>query len=306
MLADVFYWLVNMSIAASLAGGVLLLLHLPKRLPRRFLFPLWSLVLLRLYIPFGPASRFSILQLLPHRTVTIPVTGMSPLPADSFFVGTNCVQSAIQYFPIVHINPEVHFAFHISAAIWCIVAAALLVILLLSYIYEVQDARGAAHLSADLYTSCAVTGPIVCGILRPRILLPKNWEHPQSELILQHERAHIRRRDNLWRLLALVTACLHWFNPLIWLFLRCFYIDLEQSCDEAVLRRCTADQRAAYAHALLDQEEQRALLHSPFGHSATPARIRNILSYRRLSVAATVFLALAAASISIILLTNTR
>ncbi len=299
MLSDTFYWLLNMSIVASLVGCVLLLLRLIPRLPRRVLYPLWAVVLLRLCTPLGIASDFSILKLLPHKSVTFPGFPDS-MP------GANAIMVADDYFPIVFHSRSSGFLFTIASAVWATVAAILLLILLTSYGQAIRQSRHAKHWMDRLYISECVSGPMVCGILRPRILLPQGWEGRDLELILAHERIHIRRLDNLWRLMGLVAACVHWFNPLIWLFLKCFISDMELSCDEAVLRKLSAEQRTDYARTLLGSAQRQSLLLSPFGHAPTSQRIRNILSYRRLSAAATLFLSIAAACICVLLLTNSR
>lgn len=302
MPTNAFYWLLNMSIVASAAGLVILLLRLIPRLPRGFLYPLWAIVLLRLYLPFGFASDFSILRLLPHRVVSLPENAA----LFGHVQGMNCTMAAVNYYPVVFKSQTLEAIFRIAAGLWIAVAAVLLVTVLLSYIQTLRQARRAAHWKENLYLTDAATAPMVVGIFRPRILLPTDWRSGQSELILLHERIHIRRLDNLWRLIALLTACIHWFNPLIWLFLRCFLTDLELSCDEAVLRSLTPAQRTDYAHTLLDSLQRRSLLASPFGHARTPQRIRNILSYRNLSWGATLLLCVAAACISAALLTNAK
>lgn len=298
MLCDIFYWLLNMSIVASLAGLVIGLLRLIPGLPRRFVYPLWAVVLLRLWLPFGFTSDFSMLQLLPHKEVPFHHSGLTSC--------TNCIMGATDYFPIVYKSATLELIFTITSALWAIAAAVLLGLVAVSYVQTLRQSHRAEHWKDNLYLSEQVTGPMVCGILRPRILLPRSYENRELGWILAHERTHIRRLDNLWRLLGLITACLHWFNPLIWLFLKWFLADLELSCDEAVLRRCTAEERKTYAHTLLNSEAQRSLLASPFGHADTATRIRRILSYRNLSVTATVFVCIAAACISLALLTNAR
>lgn len=304
MPTDIFYWLLNMSIVASLAGLVIGLLRLIPALPRRFIYPLWAVVLLRLWLPFGFASDFSILQLLPHKVVYIPDTYF-PL-SSALTSQMNCIMGVNSYFPIVYKSETLELIFTIASAIWVIAAAVLLGFVAVSYVQTLRQSCQAAHWKDNLYLSAQVTGPMVCGILRPRILLPRSYENRELDWILAHERTHIRRLDNLWRLLGLITACLHWFNPLIWLFLKWFLADLELSCDEAVLRRCTAEDRKSYAHTLLNSQAQRSFLASPFGHADTAMRIRRILSYRNLSITATIFVCLAATCISLALLTNAR
>ncbi|WP_278245976.1 M56 family metallopeptidase [Enterocloster clostridioformis] len=32
--------------------------------------------------------------------------------------------------------------------------------------------------------------------------------------VLRHEYVHIRRFDNLWKILVFTAVCIHWFNPM--------------------------------------------------------------------------------------------
>jgi len=101
----------------------------------------------------------------------------------------------------------------------------------------------------------AGAGPAVLGVLRPRIALPCDFESAfdarERRLMLLHEQVHLRRRDNLWNLLASALLVLHWFNPIAWWAARCLRADQELACDAAVLRRESPDALAAYAGALL-------------------------------------------------------
>lgn len=58
MLADVFYWLLNMSISASIAGIAVFLLNKIPKIPRRIINILWAIPLLRMWIPIGMNSSF--------------------------------------------------------------------------------------------------------------------------------------------------------------------------------------------------------------------------------------------------------
>jgi beta-lactamase regulating signal transducer with metallopeptidase domain len=101
----------------------------------------------------------------------------------------------------------------------------------------------------------AGAGPAVLGVLRPRIALPRDFESAfdgeERRLMLLHEHVHLRRRDNLWNLLASTLLVLHWFNPLAWWAARGLRADQELACDAAVLRREQPAALAAYAGALL-------------------------------------------------------
>lgn len=93
--------------------------------------------------------------------------------------------------------------------------------------------------------------PFVSGIFRPRMYLPEGLEGVQKELVTEHEKIHIRRRDYLVKPLFFLACCIHWFNPLAWLAFRLMESDMEVSCDETVLQRQGYDRKKEYAYTLL-------------------------------------------------------
>ncbi len=95
-------------------------------------------------------------------------------------------------------------------------------------------------------------GPLVWGLLRPVVVLPPEavgWDERESRLVLVHELAHVKRRDNLVQSLALLNCALHWFNPLTWIAERRLRIEQEKSCDDLVLASGAAP--SEYAGLLL-------------------------------------------------------
>ncbi|GGA82937.1 hypothetical protein GCM10011521_21540 [Arenimonas soli] len=100
-------------------------------------------------------------------------------------------------------------------------------------------------------------GPVVIGLLRPRIVVPADFEQrydpQQRELVLAHERVHLRRGDLPMNALACAMRCLFWFNPLVHLAAAKLRLDQELACDAAVLARHPRAGRA-YATALLNTQ----------------------------------------------------
>ena len=139
-----------------------------------------------------------------------------------------------------------------------------------------------------------VSSPASIGILRPRIIFPQGMDLDNEQLvryILVHEYVHIRRFDTLWKLLALCAACVHWFNPLVWVMLVLLNRDLELSCDEMVLRHFGGTERASYAHSLIDMAERGrpfSFMHSYFSKNAAEERIIAIMKYKKTSLLAVV------------------
>jgi len=100
-------------------------------------------------------------------------------------------------------------------------------------------------------------GPVVIGLLRPRIVVPADFDHrydaQQRDLVLAHERVHLRRGDLPVNALACALRCLFWFNPLVHLAAAKLRLDQELACDAAVLARHPRAGRA-YATALLNTQ----------------------------------------------------
>lgn len=125
------------------------------------------------------------------------------------------------------------------------------------------------------------------------------------EQVMLHERIHIKRRDNLWRMAAILTACIHWFNPFVWFFLRSFQRDCELACDAKAVKHMRTEERKDYARALLAYGSgEKTLFSSAFGSGIVKVRIRSVLTYRRLTVFSSLCFLVMALLIAFLLLTN--
>ncbi|MBB1292468.1 MAG: bla regulator protein BlaR1 [Pseudoalteromonas rhizosphaerae] len=113
-----------------------------------------------------------------------------------------------------------------------------------------------AHPDMQLLQSSAVSTPMVIGLFSNQLVLPTAYtQHIDSNaltLIIEHEKVHIKRADNLFNALALMATLLIWFNPLAWLGYMNFRRLQELSCDEKVLTNKTTQQRILYSKALIN------------------------------------------------------
>lgn len=102
--------------------------------------------------------------------------------------------------------------------------------------------------------------PLVFGIVNPKIILPAFLTADGSgrlKFVLAHEAVHVRRGDNLWKIVMMVAVCIHWFNPLVWIMYVLFTRDMELSCDEKVLSRFGEGAKREYARALVGLAEKQ-------------------------------------------------
>lgn len=303
MLSGVFYWLFNMSIVATLTGIVVLLLRLCKKIPRRVIAVLWVIPFIRMWVPFGIGGRYGLMTFLSKFTTkTVTVYELSPRVV---ITQTNIARVARTYDPITYKVDLVGDVFSVASVVWAVIAASLFLTLTFLYFFTMRELKKSKHLYDNVYASHQVTSPAVYGVFRPKIVLPASMtDHSDLEYILRHERTHIRRRDNLRRVLAFAAVALHWFNPFSWIFLKCFLADLEMACDETVLQKCNASEKKQYALALVSGAEHRTVFVSAFGGAKIRTRIEHILSYRKMTAVSAVAFSALIVAIAYFLLTN--
>jgi bla regulator protein blaR1 len=107
--------------------------------------------------------------------------------------------------------------------------------------------------SVDLRFQNLTSTPFVCGIFRPVVALPTgfvDWSRSKQRAALSHELAHIYRGDPAKHVFVQVTASLLWWHPLALYAAYRYRGDIEQACDDMVVRHGT--QHSEYAEFLLE------------------------------------------------------
>lgn len=150
-----------------------------------------------------------------------------------------------------------------------------------------------------LYESISVNSPMLIGTIKPYIILPsallRELKSRENDicLILHHELVHYKRRDIWYKWLFQAVLCIHWFNPLVYLFNRRFNVDCELACDELVMTLLSEEGREAYGNVLLDVAEKNFQEKLSSIHRNIPAmtlleekrtlkeRLRSIAQYHR-------------------------
>ena len=272
---QLFGWFGQLSIElAALAVLVLVACHLlPIKSPAlRHL--LWAVVLLKpliavavsspytLFTPFVPLVEPSQ-DTLAFSPVEYPTMQVAASPA----IATSSVQLTTAGW---------------GAILWIVGAALLIGRILIGYGIvwclrqqaQIQhdgplfDALQQARLTLDCYskaevaTSPSIGSPMALGILRPIIVFPadlvEKLRTDELTLILMHELAHVRRWDNLTRLLHRLVSAVLFFHPAVWLCGRMLRREAEQACDDLVV--CTTGRSEAYARGLAHIAERAAHL----------------------------------------------
>ena len=302
MLGEVFYWLFNMSIVTVLTGLPVLLIRQIKRIPKRVTVFLWAIPFLRMVVPFGLGSPYSLLS--PLSGITAKTVVVHQFAEGLPVTAMNYTMGAKSYFPIEYKSNVLEKLFDTASLIWLCGVVALVIAFFAIYFTTLHELSASEQFRDNIYFSKKVDVPAVYGILKPKIILPICAKKMDTKYILMHEKAHIRRDDNLFRILGFLVVFLHWFNPLSWVFLKLFLADCELACDESVLKSCGKDEKKLYASALLDFKENATVFASAFGGAKVRTRIENILSYKKMSVFSLICFVILWCAIFYFLLTN--
>jgi hypothetical protein len=108
---------------------------------------------------------------------------------------------------------------------------------------------------ARIFMTTRAGAPFVTGLFEPKVFLPTDFAQrfsaQEQQWVLVHELTHIRRRDLWARLVAEGFRALFWFNPLVHVAVHLLRQDQEYACDQAVVSRCTPQERYRYGRALM-------------------------------------------------------
>ncbi len=135
-----------------------------------------------------------------------------------------------------------------------------------------------------MFQSEFVPSPFILGVIRPRIYLPFGLEPGAQDMVLAHERAHLKRGDQLWKPLGFLLLTAYWFNPVCWLAYILFCRDIEAACDEKVVRELGESCKTAYSRALLQCSVPRRMITAcplAFGETGVKGRIKSVLNYKK-------------------------
>jgi hypothetical protein len=163
----------------------------------------------------------------------------------------------------------------------------LLIYMIMSYVGVKRKVGTAVLLRENIYQSENVVSPFVLGVIKPKIYLPFHMDEWDREHVVAHEKAHICRRDHLWKPLGFLLLALHWFNPLMWLGYVLLCRDIELACDEKVIGALDHEARADYSQALLTCSVNRRMIAAcplAFGEVGVKDRIKSVLNYKKPAV----------------------
>ena len=257
-----------LTVSALIAVVLLVRAIFKNRVPKRMIYCLWLVVLLKLCLPgtlFSlpvlpaedaavpaqsaerPVQTAPVIQ-RPAQTVTKPQTPaqqpVSPVQETA--------KPAAKPLTTAQILQIAWFSGSALLGLWLFGAWAVFTIRLH------RDRRFVGKRGGTcIYVSDAVKSPCLAGLIPAVYLTEDVLQADEAELILRHELTHLRHLDFLWSFCRTAAVIAYWWNPFIWLAAICSKRDAELACDEAVAAKLPESKRLAYARAILAQAPRK-------------------------------------------------
>jgi beta-lactamase regulating signal transducer with metallopeptidase domain len=275
----VFSLVLNASLYGSIVGVIIFVMKksLNNRLNSTWHYLIWSVLILKLIIPFGPESSLSLFNIVPKiekQAINNNMTYKEESAISTTEINTvSTIDKPIMQSEIKTPGKENGLE-NVIAYIWALGVSIMLLWILSVYysfnrrlkkgvviedmrimnIFEACKTKMKVKKDIKLILQETVNSPSLLGIIRPRILLCKSTVEltdKQLEYILLHELAHFKRRDGFVNYLLIVLQIIHWFNPLLWFCFECIRQDMEAAADEKVLNILDNNEYKEYGAALL-------------------------------------------------------
>lgn len=291
-MGNLFSAVLNMSMTGSIVILLVMLArYILKPAPKIFSYALWAVVLFRLLCPVALTGPVSVLNVLkPEGQAATEATSViyfipveRNVNSDTPFVSTeNPSATPIpQPVPAGHTKPDI---MQTVSYVWIAGTGLMLLYSVIQYIQLRRKLIGAIPYKDNVYCADYIDTPFVMGIFSPKIYLPFDVPVNERKYIIAHEQHHISRFDHIFKLLAYVTLCIHWFNPLSWMAFLLAGRDMEMSCDEAVIRKLGSQIRADYSASLLRLATHKKIIAGmplAFGEGDTKGRIMNMARWKQ-------------------------
>ena len=257
-----------LTVSALILAVLLVRAIFKNRVPKRMVYTLWLVVLVKLCLPGTLVS----LPVLPAEEAAAPVQRVElpaqPLPAQQPAQAVTQPQKPVQQ-PVSPVQEAAKpaakplTATQIFQIVWAGGSALLGFWLFgtwLAFTVRLHKNRRflGRHGRTRIYISSTVKSPCLAGLVPAVYLTEDVLQTDSTELILRHELTHLRHLDFLWSLCRTAAVIAYWWNPFIWLAAILSKRDAELACDEAVAAGLSDAQRLVYARAILAQTPRKA------------------------------------------------
>lgn len=318
-MSEILNTVLEMSLYGSIAIVIVILFRLIfKKLPKKTMILIWSIVAFRLICPFNFDTGLGIASLIPQKQTTqVTTSETKSTPAATFPASKrttpvdpvnlrnrhvsevkNAESQKATETKTVHETKTVNIKpMDVACVVWITGMAAFSVYVIATAVKTTvitkRFRRKDGYLESD-----EISTPFTVGILKPTICIPSNLDEGEKDYMLLHEKIHLKNHDPAIKCLALGILCLHWFNPIVWIAYRLLLSDLEMRCDEKVVDIMGDTIRKDYCLSIVNhsveepgfQPVSTAFARKTFGGMEVKMRIKNLIKYKKTPVITSVLL----------------
>lgn len=289
-------WLILTSFMASVMAVILFALRftLKDRVPIRWQYLMWMVLIIRLLLPWAPESPFSLYNVFSftdQQATRIMITAdvlentRPVIPEGETLVpGSLEPEAAAPSNVTSDESPPIPWKYLLIFGIWLIgVITFAIYMIKVNRMFNRSIVNGSTDLvpksqwihliedcsvklgmkrSLPLHVTNAVKGPTLYGFFRPKVLLPttgmEEFSDKELSYIFLHELVHYKRKDILVNWIMTVQLILHWFNPILWFAYRKMREDQEISCDAITISHICSDEIREYGYTIVKMLEKKS------------------------------------------------
>ena len=266
---NIWGYTLSATIYGSIAGIVILVIKvlMKNKLNKKYAYLLWMILIIKLVMPFGPESSFSLFNQIPIK-INSQVNMNNSSNINEYIIDTdyeghsskNTSQEAIitQSASIINNESEKSIFINVIPLVWISGAVLTSVSYTVIYLHFMENIRKKENIKYDYLESVLngckeklhikrkinivvddmINSPSLIGIWKIRIIIPNNLTNLSKEElqhIFLHELCHFKSKDTWVDSMLVFLQCIHWFNPVIWYLFKQMRNDMEMACDERVL-----------------------------------------------------------------------
>ncbi|MEC0092712.1 M56 family metallopeptidase, partial [Paenibacillus macquariensis] len=263
-LINLFDCVWSVSIMASILVLLIMMMQhvLKHRLKPRWHYLMWLLVIVRLIVPWGPESEFSIYNWIGY--------------TDSVHSVVQVTQEEILAKTVIPAEAATHSIYRILMVIWMIGMCLLGIytiwinrnfakkmrqesvtitdVRVLELFYQCKKLMSINKPIALIKSSNLAT-PTLFGFMKPQLIMPhtilNSLNDDELQHVFLHELAHNKRNDIAFNWFMHVLLIIHWFNPVLWYGYHRMREDQEIASDALALSYLTPDRSQHYGYTLI-------------------------------------------------------
>ncbi|MEZ2661610.1 M56 family metallopeptidase [Aneurinibacillus aneurinilyticus] len=306
-LLNFFDWVLKNSMMASVLVGLILLMKviLRNKLPPRWHYMLWLIIMVRLLLPWAPESSYSVYNFFTYGHESSQTADVSSINKIILDVSDSTAPIEEKQEPTISVSATEKKQDSTSISMYTLAFYVwLLGVVCLCIHTVIVNRRVYTHIKqqpaitdreiVDLFEECKkimaikqaiplvlagkISSPTVLGFIRPRVLLSdsliRTLEHKQLGFIFYHELGHVKRRDVAINCLMYGLLILHWFNPILWYAYYRMREDQEIACDALALTFIGSEQKENYGHTLISLLEY-------YSKSQSISSLANLTGYKK-------------------------